>query len=320
MLKSVAMIKTILIITLISISNVSFAQDRHEIVQFEKKLNQFLNVRDFNISEDGDEAFFTIQSPAMEISQIATIRKEKNEWSEPELLPFCDSYMYLEPFLAADGNRLFFASDRPLLDSTSERKDFDIWYVDRNNSNDGWSEPKNIGKPINSDLNEFYPTLSENNNLYFTMDSPDGLGKDDIYFSKWESGSYSHPALLGEQINSSGYEFNAFISRNEDFLLFSRYNTEDGQGSGDLYISRKNEAGNWEKATNVGIPINTKYMEYCPFYDQKNQVLYFTSKRNTISSRDFKSISDFKKYVHENENGLSKIYMTPVKIDTLAWE
>jgi len=116
MLKSVAMIKTILIITLISISNVSFAQDRHEIVQFEKKLNQFLNVRDFNISEDGDEAFFTIQSPAMEISKIATIRKEKNEWSEPELLPFCDSYMYLEPFLAADGNRLFFASDRPLLD------------------------------------------------------------------------------------------------------------------------------------------------------------------------------------------------------------
>lgn len=312
------MIKPVLIIALLTVSNVLFAQDNDEIAQFNKNLNQFLNVRDFSISEDGDEAFFTIQSPGMELSQLATIRKENNEWSEPELLPFCDSYKYLEPFLSTDGDRLFFASDRPLTDSTSEKKDFDIWYVDRNNSNDGWSEPKNIGKPINSDLNEFYPAVSKNNNMYFTLDSPDGLGKDDIYFSKWESGTYLPPVLLSEQINSSGYEFNAFISQNEDFILFSRYNTEDGQGSGDLYISRKDEAGNWKKATNVEVPINTKYMEYCPFYDEKNQVLYFTSRRNAISTRDFKSISDFKNYVQESANGLSKIYMTPIKLDSLG--
>lgn len=308
------MTKTILIITLILISNFLSAQNKNEVFQFDKTLNQFYNVRDFCISTDGNEAFITIQSPNGGISQLATIKKENNEWLEPKLLPFCDSFMYLEPFLSMNGNRLFFVSDRPLDDSIDKKKDFDIWYVDRSSKNDEWSEPKNIGKPINSDLDEFYPSVSDNNNLYFTMDSPDGLGKDDIYFCKWEAGKYLAPVLLNENINSKGYEFNAFISKKENFILFTKYNEKDGQGSGDLYISKKDESGEWKKAKNIGIPINTKYMEYCPFYDEENQILYFTSKRKNIKSIKFKNISDFKKYIKEGENGLSKIYMTSIKI------
>jgi len=308
------MTKIRLIITLIFVSNILSAQNENDISQFDEILNQFHNVRDFCISYDGDEAFVTLQSPNREISQIATIRKENNEWLEPKLLPFCDSYMYLEPFLSGSGNRLFFVSDRPLDDVTNVKKDFDIWYVDRNNSDGIWSEPKNIGKPINSDFDEFYPSVSENNNLYFTMDSPNGLGKDDIYFCKWETGKYLPPILLDGNINSSGYEFNAFISKNEDFILYSKYNEEDGQGSGDLYISKKDANGKWQKSTNIGVPINTEYMEYCPFYDEKNQILYFTSKRQNIKPKEFNNISDFKKYIQGNKNGLSNIYMTPIKI------
>ena len=209
---------------------------------------------------------------------------------------------------------MFFVSDRPLDDSSDKKKDFDIWYVDRDNKNEKWSAPKNIGKPINSGLDEFYPTSSDNNNLYFTMNSPNGFGKDDIYFCKWEAGKYLAPVLLGKNINSVGYEFNAFISKQEDFILYTKYNEEDGQGSGDLYISRKNSNGEWGKSTNLGVPINTKFMEYCPFYDEENQILYFTSKRQNIKPKKFKSILDFKKYVQGNKNGLSKIYMTSIKI------
>lgn len=164
------------------IINLFHAQDSNAITLFDKKLNPFLNVRDFSISEDGNETFFTVQSPNQEISQIAYIKKEKNNWSEPQLLPFNNEYSYLEPFLADNGNRLYFASDRPLDKTKVEKKDFDIWYVERKNKNSEWSEPINIGKPVNSDLNEFFPTLSDNKNLYFTMESPTGMGKDDIYF------------------------------------------------------------------------------------------------------------------------------------------
>lgn len=286
------------------------AQVGNEIVQFNSALNQFLNVRDFCISENGEEAYFTLQSPFQEISQLARVTRVNNEWTAPELLPFSDAYMDLEPFLSSDGKRLYFVSNRPLDDSTQEKKDFDIWYVERNGQKEEWSKPKNLGAPVNSAQDEFYPTLSENNNLYFTLDSPDGLGKDDIYFSRWENGTYSTPALLDENINSTGYEFNAFISKKEDYLLFSKYNEEGGLGSGDLYISRKDANGNWAKAENIGAPINTKYMEYCPFYDEKNQILYFTSRRNDMASRSFGSVSEFQKYIYGSNNGLSKIYMT----------
>ncbi|SIR17977.1 TolB family protein [Maribacter ulvicola] len=308
------MIKTFLLSTLILISNVLSAQNENDIFHFNKLLDQFYNVRDFCISNNGDEAFFTIQSPNGKISQLATIRKENSQWLAPELLTFSDSYMYLEPFLSKDGNRLYFVSDRPLDDSLDKKKDFDIWYIDRDNKNEKWSECKNIGKPINSDLDEFYPTISDNNNLYFTMDAPGGFGKDDIYFCKWEDGKYLAPVLLGENINSDGYEFNAFISKKEDFILYTKYAQEDGQGSGDLYISKKDLNGEWGKSTNLGTPVNTKFMEYCPFYDEKNQILYFTSKRQNITPKKFKSISDFKKYIRENKNGLSKIYRTSIKL------
>ncbi|MFD2907587.1 hypothetical protein ACFSX9_02450 [Flavobacterium ardleyense] len=299
---------------LILLSNFLTAQNDNSISQFDEILNQFFNVRDFCISSDGKEAFFTIQSPNSEISQIAVMKKKNKGWLEPELLPFCDSYMYLEPFLASNGDRLFFVSNRPLDNSGTSKKDFDIWYVDRTSKDNKWSEPKNIGKPVNSELDEFYPSVSDNNNLYFTMESPNGFGKDDIYFSKWEDGSYLPPVILNENINSSGYEFNAFISKKEDFILFTKYNEEGGQGSGDLYISKKDAEGNWQKATNLGVPINTKFMEYCPFYDEQNEILYFTSKRQNISARDFKNVADLKKHIMGNGNGLSKIYKTKIKL------
>ena len=307
--------KIILIAALILVSNASWTQNNTEITSFDKILDQYLNVRDFCLSSDGKEAFVTIQSLNGEISQIVTIKKENEHWQAPELLPFCDAFLYLEPFLSADENRLFFVSNRPLDSQSLLKKDFDIWYVDRKSSSDTWSEPKNMGAPINSTLDEFYPTVSDNNNLYFTMDAPSGMGKDDIYFSKWEKGTYLKPILLDENINSSGYEFNAFVSKKEDFLLFTKYNTPDGQGSGDLYISKKDADGKWQKATNLGLPINTKFMEYCPFYDEKNQMLYFTSKRQNKEPRAFQSISDLKNYLQEGENGLSKIYKTAIKLN-----
>jgi len=290
----------------------SFSQDSLQVTLFDQSLNQFLNVRDFCISKDQSEAFFTIQSPDGAISQLVCIRKAENSWSEPELLSFCDENSYMEPFLSDDGLRLYFASDRPEKGAKASAKNFDLWYAERKSTSDTWSEPINLGKTVNSENNEFYPTLSKNNNLYFTMDAKTGKGKDDIYCCAWNGKKYASPVLLNENINSSGYEFNAFISNDERFLLYTKYNVEGGYGSGDLYIARKDQNGAWQKAENLGGIINTKFMEYCPFYDQKTQTLYFTSKRNLLESKDFKNVEEFQQVVNQNENGLSKIYKVKI--------
>ena len=295
-----------LLITLL-LFRMGLAQESPAVLLFDESLNKFYNVRDFCISEQENEAFFSIQSPDGKISQIVSIKKENNKWSEPVLMFFCDENMYLEPFLAPDNKRLFFVSDRPNNSSKERKKNFDIWYVERSDVGKSWSAPVNIGNPVNSEQDEFYPTLSENGNLYFTLNSPNGMGKDDIYCCKWNGKNYSAPQLLPTTINSSGYEFNAFISKDERFLLYTKYNAEKGFGSGDLYISKRDANGNWQQAENLGNIINTPYMEYCPYYSFATNVLYFTSKRNSTIPQKFNSVEELQKYLNQ-ENGLSKIY------------
>lgn len=123
------MLKIRLMVVLILVLNRISAQNENEVVQFSGALNQFLNVRDFCISKDGSEAFFTIQSPLQDISQIAYITRKDNEWTKPELLPFSDSYMDLEPFLSIDGKRLFlFQTDLWMIPVTRKKTSiFGMW-------------------------------------------------------------------------------------------------------------------------------------------------------------------------------------------------
>ena len=271
-----------------------------------KQLNDFHQVRDFCISANEKEVYFTVQSFNQEISQILCVKN--GQWQKPEILPFCDQFSYLEPFISHDEKRLYFASNRPKNDTLKTKSDFDIWYVERKNIKSKWSKPINLGSQVNSENDEFYPSLADNNNLYFTMEAKSGMGKDDIYCCIWDGKSYQKPVLLNSNINSDGYEFNAFIAKDESFLIYTKYGTKDGFGSGDLYMARKDADGNWKEAVNMGAVINTKFMEYCPFYDSKNHVLYFTSKRNNLISQKFSTTSDLQKYLSHGENGLSKIY------------
>lgn len=276
---------------------------------------QFPGVRDLAISSTGDGAYFTAQSYLGEISVILSIQKENGIWSQSKIVPFSGKYQDLEPFLSPDGLRLYFASNGPVNSSETKRKDFDIWYVERESSTSEWSEPANIGSPVNSESDEFYPSISENGNFYFTSNAAGSKGKDDIFFSKWENGRFSAPVSLSDSVNSKGYEFNAFISPDEFFIVFSGYNRDDGLGSGDLYISFKNADGTWSKAANLGPEINSDKMDYCPFVSLNTQTLYFTSKRSQLDygTSGFAAVSDLLTEVDKYENGLSRIYQVSVE-------
>lgn len=307
-LKSNLMRIVLFIISIVIIQN-TWAQ---KISIVHPAINDYSNVRDFCKSPDGKEIYFTLQSPQQEISQIILIKN--NKWKKPILMPFCDHYSYLEPFLSKDGLRLYFASDRPKYEVENEKSDFDIWYVERENIKSKWSSPINLGPPVNTDLDEFYPTLSDNGNLYLTKVDPKGKGKDDIYVSIWDDSNFSTPHILNDNINTEGYEFNAFIANDERFIIFTKYNSPDGQGSGDLYISRKDDNGHWSPAINLGNDVNSRYMEYCPFYDEKTQTLYFTSRRSSLQPQKINDFKALKNLIEGSENGNSKIYQVKLKL------
>ena len=161
----------ILTVLLIVISISVFTQEKSVEPFLPQIFSPFPNVRDIAISSEGDEIYFSVQSYTDEASLIVTAKKENNVWTIPEIASFSGKFFDIEPFLSSDGLTLFFASNRPLLKTDKRVNDFDIWYVKRENKNSEWSAPINIGQPINSKNNEFYPSIADNKNLYFTSDA-----------------------------------------------------------------------------------------------------------------------------------------------------
>ena len=309
-------LKSILATSLTFASLTSVAQEKINVMPFASEaIKLFPNVRDIAISTAQNEAYFSAQSHMGELSAIMRIVKKKGKWSAPELVHFSGKYQDLEPFLSRDGLRLYFASNRPLNESNGSAKDYDIWYVERSSAKGDWSQPVNMGAPINTEGNEFFASIADNGNFYFTSDAPNSKGLDDIYISEWKNGKYQPPTSLGEGINSKGYEFNAFVAPDESFIIFTGYNRQGGLGSGDLYLSRRNSSGVWEPAKNLGSSINSDKMDYCPYVDMTTKKLYFTSKRlkTHIEPTEFTSTKEFLEEMNKFENGRSRIYSVSLK-------
>ena len=152
------------------------------------------NVRDIAISPNGNEVYFTVDDLKSKIAVLAYIRKSGEGWSTPKTVSFTGNFRDLEPAFSADGDRLFFVSNRPLHKDSIKPKDYDIWYVDK--VDDGWSNPKNIGAPINTKAHEFYPSLTKNGDLYFTAEREGAVGREDIFVSRLKDGIYQEPTSI----------------------------------------------------------------------------------------------------------------------------
>lgn len=275
-------------------------------------ISDYPNVRDFTISEDGKEAYITVQNPTEEVRTICKIKKSNGVWSKPVPASFSGKYKDLEPYFSPENLRLYFASNRP---NSFEKANYDIYYVEREHKDSIWSQPKNIGSPINTEVDEFYPAIAESGNLYFTSVKAENKGKDDIYFSEMIDNVYSIPQSLDSTVNTAGYEFNSYIAPDESYLIFSGYNRADGNGSGDLYISYRNSDKSWQEAQNLSDKINSKYMEYCPFVDNKRGILYFTSRRNQLSNAEIKSNFQLEQETLKYQNGASRVYQVELNFD-----
>lgn len=293
-----------------------FSFSQQTVIPFlEDVVKQFPNVRDIAISPNGNEVMFSAQSVMGNTSAIITVTKKNDIWSDVKIASFSGQFFDLEPFFSHDGLKLYFASTRPLDKSTNKAKDFDIWFVERKDLKSDWSEPKNMGSPVNTEHGEFYPSIAKNGNFYFTRDNPELKRKDDIYMSKMTNGKLAKPIVLPNSINTEGYEYNAFIAPDESYLIYGCYNRKDGLGSGDLYITFNTSDG-WTEAKNLGKIINSSKMDYCPFVDTRTNTLYFTSKRDN-SITEFKkplSIKELQKEFDKYDNGLSRLYKVSLDI------
>lgn len=263
--------------------------------------------RDFALSPDGKEIFYTLQMPQSSFQTILHTKKNAaGQWSEPVVAHFAGRYSDLEPAFSNDGQKLFFVSNRPV--TGTAKKDFDIWVV--NKTGNGWSEAKNLGAPVNSQVNEFYPSVTASGNIYFTAEYPNTTGKEEIFRCRWNGNSFEQPEKLDSAINSTAYEFNAYVSPDEQYIIFSSFGRKDDKGGGDLYLSKKDQQGNWQPALNIAM-LNSVKLDYCPFLSPDKKTLYFTSEQHALQKNYEKKPVSYAELVEVNNsalNGSGNIY------------
>jgi hypothetical protein len=267
-----------------------------------------LGERDGCFTADGKEFYYSVWTGPY--GAIVATKLGPSGWSTPEVVPFSGRYSDVEAFVAPNGKRLYFASNRPIT-GDGPPKDYDIWYVERRGN--GWGDPVNVGSPVNTAKNEFYASATRRGDLYVTAEIDGTLGGEDIFkFERLEKG-FGAAVNLGPGVNSTKGEFNAFVDPDERFILFSSFGRADQIGGGDIYISERLADGSWGAARILGPEINSKSLDYCPWVSPDGSFLLFSSRRPAQGSywSSTKTLDDIRRTRNEAGNGQEDIYFVP---------
>jgi outer membrane protein OmpA-like peptidoglycan-associated protein/tetratricopeptide (TPR) repeat protein len=188
------------------------------------------------ISADGNTAYFASESykekeyekdkaANAQFSQVYLFKATKSgdTWGGITDLPFnAKSYSSSNPSLSRDGKTLYFSSNRP-----GSLGGVDIWKV-AVNADGTFGEPENLGAKVNTEGNESFPFIADDNNtLYFASAGKQGLGGYDVFKADLSAGTEA--SNLGDPVNTEkddfAFSFNG--TKNIGFLSSNRGGNDD---------------------------------------------------------------------------------------------
>ncbi len=203
-------------------------------------------------------------------------RRVGENWQTARLMgdPIASEQNEGAPSITADGRKIYFTA----CNRDDGYGSCDIYVAQRHG--DTWSEPRNLGPPINTPAWEAQPSVSaDGKTLYFASNRSGGKGEMDIWKSRLgNKGEWSEPANLGDVINTTGSEMSPFIHLDDRTLYFAS-DGHVGMGGKDLFVSRQGDDGEWSKPENLGYPINTHHDEIGMTINSRGDMAYFASDR-----------------------------------------
>jgi len=154
--------------------------------------------------------------------------KTSDGWLSPQRLepPVNTDRFDSWPSVSDDKTLYFFSSREGGLGKT------DLYYSKLQHGE--YHKVKNLGKDINSELNDHDPFIAlDEIFLLWCSDRTGGYGGNDLYIAyKQDNGQWIGPFNLGETINTPANETRPFVTRNGRYLFFVR---DDDHGSRDIF-------------------------------------------------------------------------------------
>jgi len=175
--------------------------------------------------------------------------------------------------ISADGNTIYFTTKK-----TGGVGGFDIWMCEKKGN--VWATPKNLGKPINSEGSDGYPSMSlDGKYLYFvrcqTM-SNQGCEDCKLLVSEHKGqGFFKEPIPVSSTSNKSVIA--PKIAKDGQTLTFAS-KTMGGKGGYDLFMTKK-KGDTWSEPKNMEF-LNTKDDEKYADFISPGDVMFYSSLTN----------------------------------------
>jgi hypothetical protein len=203
-----------------------------------------------SLAPDGHCFFFT-RDPK---GGTLVMHRQGRNWGPPKPAPFQGR----EAIFSPDGHCLF-------------TRDGDIWLLER--ESEAWLPPRRLPHPVNTGAYEYYASATRGGIIYFSRYEKKRAR---IYEGIRDAQGNWQVTPLPSPVNQSHADnYHPFISPRGDYLLFNS-DRVGGRGGTDLYISRRDARGTWQKPINLGKQINSPLRDICPVLSPDEKILFFS--------------------------------------------
>ena len=228
--------------------------------------------------------------------QIYRSEKDRNNWGEPQILPFFQGMErphFIDGSFTADRKTLYFTQCGS---DASGLMDCELYMMQRINNE--WSAPIRLPDYINesgaTSCMPFVTQIDDREVLYFVSDRVGGAGGLDIWYVVVEGSptnfNFSAPINAGIEINTPDDEVSPFYDVDEGMMYFSS-NGYPGFGGLDVFRAIGG-FNNWQKPENLGTPINSGADDKYYVLEKNKKYGYFVSNRTEGTTKQYTTDDD----------------------------
>jgi len=225
------------------------------------------------ISENGDKLYASVNISEKE--EIISFTKQVDSWTNKQLetqLNTSDYYNFIDV-----ANSTFVIKGGSSYSPGSNNTGFEIF-----NLVEGKPQPQGQIKVAAYSSYGDFADITITNDLkivIIAVETDFTQGGIDLYFAtKKEDGTYGLLQNMGKNINSANDDFTPQLLSDGKTLLFAS-NGFSTLGNYDIFVSYRLDDTwkNWSEPINLGGKINSAEFDGQPFYDEKNEILYYIS-------------------------------------------
>lgn len=271
-----------------------------------------LNEGACTFTPDGKGFYYHIvfeRNHKLEVS-LVFCKEVEGKWTTPELIGFSGKgYFDGYPFLSYDGKTLYFSSNRPTNDS-SYTSTHNIWYSEIEKG--GWTSPQLLKLPTNGKDDVSGLSISKSGKYYYTLITEEQQA---ICYTEKIDGKFTPPVKLPGSVNSGTYQFDGTIAPDDSFMLLCAYGRDDSFGSTDMYVTFKNNEGQWSDLINLGEKFNSTEVDGPATITPDGKYIFFGGYLNSGNwTSDTLSFLDVLNYGSKPGYGSSDVYWVDVKV------